>query len=112
MQTKNTKSVIVGLLLAILAAGNVLAGGGRLKAGEEAKLCIPHMQAPTLDGKVTEAEWGNAAALGGPVDIGSDQLDSRPATFLLGWDEKNIYMAVRAWRINSAETRTAAPPAS
>jgi hypothetical protein len=55
------------------------------------------MKAPTFDGKITKEEWGHAAAISGPGDVHKGLVDSRPAMVYLGWDEKNIYMAVRVW---------------
>jgi len=90
---KQTARVLTVAWLLLIGA----TAGAALKAGEETAIHVPRMKAPTFDGKITEAEWGNAAALSGPADTGSSLLDSRPATFLLGWDDKNIYMAVRVW---------------
>jgi hypothetical protein len=85
------------VLVVSIVLGAAAAHAAGLQAGEETCLHVPRMDAPTFDGKITDAEWGDAAALSGPVDVGSGLIDSRPATFLLGWDPGNIYMAVRAW---------------
>jgi hypothetical protein len=58
---------------------------------------VPRMTAPAFDGRITEEEWGGAAALSGPADAGGGLLDSRPATVFLGWDDANLYMAIRVW---------------
>ena len=89
-------SFIVALVSIALAGGNSFAKNV-LEPGEETQLHIPKMKAPTFDGKITKEEWGHAAALSGPADIHSGLVDSRPAMAYLGWDEKNIYMAVRVW---------------
>ena len=76
------RSFIAALVSIALAGGNSFAKNV-LEPGEETQLHIPKMKAPTFDGKITEGEWGHAAALSGPADIHSGLVDSRPATAYL-----------------------------
>ena len=82
----------------MLMAGEVFAMGDRLKAGEESRFAVPRMGTPPkIDGSIDPAEWRDAVAVSGVTDVGSDLLDSRPATFYLAWDAKHLYMACRAY---------------
>ncbi|MDP6542862.1 MAG: DUF6067 family protein [Phycisphaerae bacterium] len=98
MMRMHNKTGAAAFLVALLLCSTVFGvQQNQLNPGEETKLHVPKMKAPTFDGKITPEEWGNAAALSGPADVGHNQADSRPAMVYLGWDEKNLYMAVRVW---------------
>jgi hypothetical protein len=52
---------------------------------------------PTIDGKLDEAVWGKAIALGPLVDpgMGGDDRGSRVASYgKLGWDDKSLYVGM------------------
>ena len=52
-------SLMIGFALAALTAGSAAAKNA-LNPGEETQLHVPRMKAPTLDGKITQEEWGHA----------------------------------------------------
>jgi hypothetical protein len=62
-----------------------------------AKLTIPKTaQSPTIDGKLSDGEWDNAATFNGLVSQFDGTVDPRPAMFWLTVDDKNVYIAQRS----------------
>jgi hypothetical protein len=85
-------------LLAVSFTAIAHADTPKLVAGEETNFAIPRMtEPPKIDGTIDPKEWRESVGIGGTVDQGTDQLDSRPATFFLAWDADHFYMACRIY---------------
>jgi hypothetical protein len=64
-------------------------------AGEQTTISIPRISAPTLDGRLAQGEWADAAALTGFMNRVTGQLDAEQGVAWLGWDDANLYLAHR-----------------
>ena len=84
--------------LSLATAAGVAAAPARLQSGDESTFAVPRMTTvPRLDGTLDPAEWRESVAVSGTVDVGTDLLDPRPATFFLAWDAENLYMGCRVY---------------
>lgn len=91
-------SLIILLCAVVVPLWAGTSGPGRMQPGEESSFAIPRMNAvPVLDGAIDPLEWREAVAISGTVDMSTDLLDPRPATFYLAWDKDHLYMACRVY---------------
>jgi len=57
---------------------------------------VPELaQAPTIDGRLEQAEWAGAAAVTGFTQLNSRQWSKRQAAVFVGFDERKLYIAFR-----------------
>ena len=77
------------LLLPLLLCG--------VASAAEPKIVIPRMaEAPTIDGKLAPGEWKGAAEVAGMIDQFERTAHARQATFWIGYDDQNVYVAQRS----------------
>ena len=96
MQQSVRRILVTSLVASIGASAH--AAVPRLQAGDESSFAVPRMiVAPKLDGAIDPTEWRESVAVSGTIDVGTDLLDPRPATFFLAWDAQHFYMACRVY---------------
>ncbi len=90
-------------VLAFLALTVALAHGAADEYGlppeQMPQLQIPRLsKPPVIDGAIDAQEWKAAVAVSGVGAFGAKHtLIPRPTTFYLGWDERHLYFAARAY---------------
>ena len=98
MQTNLTLKIFAAIAVAVSLVASAQAVVPRLELGEESTFAISRMTAlPKLDGVIDPSEWRDAVAVSGTVDMATDLLDPRPATFFLAWDADHLYLACRVY---------------
>lgn len=63
----------------------------------KSQIVVPKLpKAPIVDGKITDEEWKDAAAVGGFGLHGQGRLASRQSSAWIGYDDNNLYVAVKS----------------
>lgn len=76
----------------------LLLSGMTPAAIQPAYFSISYMaEAPTINGVIDRDEWKSAGAITGGALPGSNRIASNQAAFWLGWDEANLYLAMRSY---------------
>lgn len=87
---KHTLTFLTALALAPLMAVHAA------EKSAAAKFTVPLVgKAPTVDGRLADGEWEDAAALTGLISQFDGVADSRQATFWIKVDGRNVYVAQR-----------------
>ena len=88
----------------------LIPGLASLMADEPARLTIPKATTtPTLDGRLADGEWGDAAVWTGLVSQLDGTADRRPVTFWITADATHIYVAQRS-AVSPREWSPQTPP--